>query len=184
MPCRIIIAILCLTHLRLWSAEELGDGEPKLVQEIRAELPAGWECRFEPGDNTKYVASGMPRPEFVIVVTNPKVAIESRQYPTRDLLEAMPVIPLCFYAIKRKSLVQEIIEQQKIFSRSIPIYFGETDSHIVVTSPAWVNLGNYWRESRRSIRAPVNMLLKFIRAKENQPFAQMLLSDTTDEAMK
>src|SRR5689334_5306972 len=102
MTSRIIFTILCLAPLRLLAANEIWTDEPKLVREIRAGLPEGWECRFEMGANTKYVAAGMPKPEFVIVITNPKIVIDAHQHPTRGLLETKPVIPLCFYKIAEK----------------------------------------------------------------------------------
>ena len=177
MSSRIIFALLCLAHLRLLSADELRSDEPKLVQEIRAVLPEGWECRFESGDGTKYVPVGLPKPDFVVIVANPKVVIATFQTPKHGPVEVKPIIPLCFHRIDGKPMVLETITKQRLYSWAIPVYFGETMSHIVVTSPAWVNGGRYSLESKRSIHVPVTLLQTFMPDKEDQSFAKSLLSE-------
>lgn len=180
MISRLIFVLLGLSQLRFVAANEARDDEPKIVQDIRRQLPPDWECRFEPGWDTKYVPAGLHIPYFVVVITNQKVVIHTHHHPTRGPLEKKPVIPLCFYKITEKPAVLRIIEEQRVFSWSIPTYFGETESHIVVTSPAWVNGGRYSFESRNSIRAPVTLLQTFIPDKEDQSFARTLLSDRPD----
>ena len=181
MAPRLIFALLCLAHLQLVAADEVRGREPKITEDIRDLLPAEWECHFEPGAGTKYAPAGLGRPDFVLLVTNPKLVATRWQHPKRGLIEVKPIIPLSFYPITEKASVLKTIEKQALFSWVIPAYFGETASHIVVTSPAWVNEGHYSLDSRQSIRAPLILLRTLLRdPEERSSMVKSLLSDRED----
>ena len=179
MVARFLFALLLLTQSSLWATEgAVRDEEPKIVEEIRSLLPADWECHYEPGAGTKFRPVGLPRPDFVIVVLNPKLVVHREQIPKRGLWETTPNLPLSFYPIAQKTVVLETIEKQRRYSWSTPSYFGETPSHVVVTSPAWVNQGHYSLESRRSLRPILVLLRPLIAAPDDRSsMVTMLMAD-------
>ena len=182
MIVRFLFSLLFLGHPRLSGADEaVRDKEPKIVEEIRSLLPADWECHYEPGAGTKYRPAGLPRPDFVIIVTNPKIIATHREHPKRGRIEVKPIIPLSFYPIDGRGSLLDTIEKQRDYSWAIPSYFGETMSHVVVTSPAWMNEGRYSLDSKKSIRPALILLQTIIPDPEDQSsMVKSLLSDEPD----
>jgi len=50
-----------------------------------------------------------------------------------------------------KADVMKTIEKEQSYSWNIPIYFGETEEFVVVTSPAYVNGGLFTLEARKAL---------------------------------
>ena len=84
-----------------------------------------------------------------------------------------PVIPLYLYAIADKAHVQEVIQEEQMFSWDIPIYFGETDEFFVVTSPAYVNHGVFTEEAKQAIRPMWDVLRRHIENKGDTSVDQL-----------
>jgi len=77
-----------------------------------------------------------------------------------------PIIPLYFYRHSEKADIMKIIEKESSLSSSIPIYFGETDEFVVVTSPAFVNGGLFTPEARHALRPMWKVLRNLIPKRE------------------
>ena len=58
---------------------------------------------------------------------------------------------LNFYNIGDKEDLQSAIEAQRIFSWCIPVYYGETESYFIVTSPCFINSGCFSEEANECI---------------------------------
>jgi hypothetical protein len=67
----------------------------------------------------------------------------------------------------------EVIEKESIYSWDIPIYFGETEKYIVVTSPAYVNYGVFSEDAKKAIRPMWQALRKRIDNKEDKTVEQL-----------
>jgi len=68
----------------------------------------------------------------------------------------------------------KVIGEQSLYSWDIPIYFGETEEYIVVTSPAYVNHGVFTEEAKNTIRPIWNALRIHIECKEDELIEQLV----------
>jgi hypothetical protein len=149
---RLTISLL-LCALPLWStlADDSTKEEPQVVRDLRAKSPGGWNCTVYQGDDVKVVPHGLGKALFQVVASNTNlsfVKFPEAPRPTRQ----SPVIPLYFYRHSEKADIMKIIERESTHSWSIPIYFGETEEFVVVTSPAFVNGGLFTPEARHALR--------------------------------
>ncbi len=71
----------------------------------------------------------------------------------------------------------KVIEKERIYSWNIPIYFGETDEFVVVTSPAYVNGGLFTLEARRGLRPMWKVLRDLIPNKEKTGVDELAAED-------
>ena len=161
----ILIALLagCVSQSRL--------GGDALISNIHGNLPDGWECTVEKTDGQKGHPHGLKEPMFRVDITNPNEIIPDRPNKKR------PSIQLYFYQIDSKPLVMKIIKEQAPHSWDIPIYFGETEEYVVVTSPSYVNHGVFTEEAKRTIRPAWKVLRKYIECKEDKSVEQLVQPD-------
>lgn len=138
--------------------------EPQVVRDIRTRLPAGWDCLVYQASDVKAVPHGLGKPVFQVVATNANLSFVESEAPR--LIKRSPVIPLYFYRHSEKADLMKIIEKESLYSWSIPIYFGETDEFLVVTSPAFVNGGVFTPEARHALRPMWRVLRELIPKKE------------------
>ncbi len=59
-----------------------------------------------------------------------------------------PSLQLYFYNVTEKQEIMEIIDQEKIYSWCVPIYFDETKKYIIATSPCYINSGIFTEEAK------------------------------------
>jgi hypothetical protein len=140
-----------------------GQTDPATVSVIK--LPTGWDCRMLQGDEVKLVPHGLKRPLFEFVASNTNVSFVKDPGSPQGIKN--PVIPLYFYRQADKAEIMKIIEKEIVFSWDIPVYFGETDDLVVVTSPAYVNGGVFTPEARRALRPMWQLLRGIIPNREN-----------------
>ncbi len=72
---------------------------------------------------------------------------------------ANPRVRLCFYDIKDQERIKAIIKTEEIYSWDIPVYFAETTDYLVITSPTYINGGNYTAEAT-ALYEPLGAALK------------------------
>jgi hypothetical protein len=159
----LVIAALC----GVCGAETMNftDVEPRILHDIRARLPRGWNCSAYQGDAVKEVPHGLDKPVFQVVASNTNLAfLLSTNAPHPKMQN--PIVPLYFYRHSEKAGIMKVIEKERIYSWNIPIYFGETDEFVVVTSPAYVNGGWFTLEARRGLRPMWKVLRDLIPNKE------------------
>jgi hypothetical protein len=139
--------------------------EPLIITQIRSHLPNDWKCTVEKQEGKKGHPHGLDEPVFRADFSNPHQTVDA---PRADGGKAPnPLIPLYFYNIHSKARVMEVIDKERIYSWDIPIYFGETEEYIVVTSPAYVNHGIFTKEAKKSLEPMWEVLRKYIKNKEN-----------------
>ncbi len=159
-----LLALLCI--VAGCTSEATSPREDALISEICGELPQGWTCTIEQENAKKGHPHGLEEPLFRTDFTNPHQAFESPFAGGRKKLN--PIIQLYFYDIASKAHVMEVIEKERIHSWDIPIYFGETEKYIVVTSPSYVNYGVFSEDAKKAIRPMWEALRKRIDNKEDK----------------
>ena len=138
--------------------------EPQIVRDIRAKLPAGWNCAFYKGKDVKLVPHGVDKPVFQVVATNTNLTFEKALLSR--VTKQNPVIPLYFYRHGEKAGLMKIIERERFGSWNTPTYFGETDEFVVVTSSGLVNAGVFTPEARHALGPMWKVLRELIPKKE------------------
>lgn len=128
---------------------EADAGVAAFVAGIRRVLPKGWQCTLieEPGKMGH--PHGLDEPLFRIDFVNPAESFETRH----------PSLRLHFHSIKDKASILKTIERERVYSWVIPVYYAETKDYLIVTSPAWINEGDYHDTPRRLV-APLDEALK------------------------
>ena len=164
-----LLALLCI--VAGCTSQATSPREDALISEICAELPQGWTCTIEQASARKGHPHGLEEPLFRTDFTNPHKAFESPFAGVRKKLN--PIIQLYFYDIASKAHVMEVIEKEREHSWDIPIYFGETEKYIVVTSPAYVNYGVFSEDAKKAIRPMWQALRKRIDNKEDETVEQL-----------
>ena len=139
--------------------------EPQIVQDIRGKLPAGWNCQAHKSNDVKVVPHGLGKPVFQVVASNTNLSFVMVTNASHRTMQS-PVIPLYFYRHSEKASIMKQIEMERLYSWSIPIYFGETHEFVVVTSPAFVNGGLFTLEARHALRPMWQVLRDLIPNKE------------------
>ena len=131
----------CMQQLILKpSTQKLGEE----IMNIGAALPQGWTYKII----TQHL-EGMPRPHglwdpiAVVNVTNPLLSFE-----VAGGVYQHPSLWLYFYNISEKHEILGIIANESIYSWCIPIYFNETRTYIIVTSPCYINGGVFTEEAQ------------------------------------
>lgn len=145
--------------------------EAQVVREIRARLPAGWNCTVYQSKDLEKVPHGLGKPEFQVVAANTNFSFVKSDVPRST--KQYPVVPLYFYRLSEKAELMKIIEKESVYSWSIPIYFGETDEFVVVTSPAFVNGGVFTPEARHALHPMWAVLRELIPNKEKTGVDEM-----------
>lgn len=138
--------------------------ETQLVRNIRGRLPDGWNCTVYRSKDIQEVPHGLGKPEFEVVAVNTNVYFLKSEVP--NLTKQNPVVPLYFYRHSEKVELMKVIEKERIYSCSIPMYFGETEKFVVVTSPAFVNGGVFTPEACHALRPAWAALQELIPNKE------------------
>jgi hypothetical protein len=124
--------------------------QPQLVRDLRAKLPAGWDCSVNRGEEVKLLLHGLGLPVFQVVIANNNISFALTP-DVPDGPKRSPVIPLYFYPQADKASVMKVIDKEQIYSWNVPVYFGETEDFVVVTSPLYVNGGCFTLEARRAL---------------------------------
>jgi hypothetical protein len=139
-----------------------------LITSIQGNLPDGWESTVEKTDGQKGHPHGLKEPVFRADYGNPNLLFGT------DRRKGMnPSIKLYFYQIDSKPNVMKVIDAEREYSWNIPIYFGETEEYVVVTSPLYVNHGVFTEEAKKTIRPMWNVLRKHIECKEDRSVEQL-----------
>jgi hypothetical protein len=148
--------------------------EPQVVRKIRAQLPAGWNCAMYQSNGVTAVPHGLGKPVFQVVTSNTNLSFSFVKFPDapRPAMQS-PIIPLYFYRHSDKVEIMKIIERESMYSWSIPIYFGETDEFVVLTSLAFVNSGVFTQEARHALRPMWKVLRDLIPKKERSLVDEM-----------
>ena len=79
---------------------------------------------------------GLWSPVAIVNFTNPSLDFEVPGGYSQH-----PSLSLYFYNISEKQEITGTIANESVFSWCIPIYFNETHSYIIVTSPCYINGG-------------------------------------------
>jgi hypothetical protein len=146
-------------------------GEPVVISRIRKDLPNAWQCAVLHQNGEKGHPHGLKEPLFRADFSAPKQSLTPPKGDRRGNLS--PLIQLYFYNIRHRSHVLEVIEEERVYSWDIPIYFGETEDYIIVTSPPYVNHGIFTEEAKQAIRPMWNVLRKHIENKGHETVQQL-----------
>jgi hypothetical protein len=121
-------------------------------------VPEGWDCQmildhFNPDD----IPANTGDPLAIIKYTN-----TNRVFTTSEDLEVHPSLILNIYSIRQQEDLIQLIKSQQLYSWCIPAYYGETDTHFVLTSPCFINGGCFTEEANSSIEDLHKALESFI----------------------
>jgi len=119
-------------------------------------------------ENEKGHPHGLDEPIFRADFSNP-----SRTFSSHGE-KLCPLIQLYFYDIGSKTHVMQVIEKERLYSWNIPVYFGETEDYVVVTSPSFVNHGVFTEEAKKTIQPMWDVLRKHIENKEGGSVEQLV----------
>ncbi len=101
-----------------------------------------------------FIPHGLWKPVAVVNFTNPTIEFEAAVDVYRN-----PSLWLYFYGIAEKQEITKIIDQEKIYSWCVPIYFDETKKYIIVTSWCYINSGVF-TEKAKNYYSPLEKSLK------------------------
>jgi hypothetical protein len=114
---------------------------------------------------------GLGEPMMRMDLSSPEQSFPNTKGARRKTLS--PLIQLYLYNIADKPYIQEVIMKERPFSWDVPIYFGETEDYVVVTSPPYVNHGVFTEEAKKKIRPMWDALRKHIECKEDKAVEQL-----------
>lgn len=110
-------------------------------------VPEGWDCRvISDHFNPDEIPTNAGDPLVIIKYTNP-----NRVFTTGENREVHPSLILNIYPIKQKEELIILIKSQQLYSWCIPTYYGETETHFILTSPCFINGGYFNEEANKSI---------------------------------
>lgn len=108
--------------------------------------PNGWDCEIILKDFDK---NDIPKN------SKDPVAIIKYKNPNREIqlygAKANPTLILDLYPIDQKQELIELIKSQQIYSWCVPIYYGETKDYFILTSPCFINGGNFTEQADSTI---------------------------------
>ena len=145
--------------------------DPPLIGRIRQHLPKGWQCVVVKEAGKMGHPHGLREPVFRADFSRPDQTFDAFRGPQKKSLN--PGVQLYFYAIGSKADVMKVIDRERIYSWNIPIYFGETQEYLVVTSPPYVNHGVFTEEAKKAIRPMWAVLRQHIENKEDKTVDQL-----------
>jgi hypothetical protein len=131
-----------------------------MLAAIRRDLPSGWDCMAVWQDGDKGHPHGLDEPLFRMDVGSTYEVFGAGL--GRGLGSGWPLVQLFFYDIAEKPHVLNVIEAERLHSWDIPIYFGETDQYVIVTSPAYVNHGIFTDEAKKRLSPGWQVLRRHI----------------------
>lgn len=130
------------------------DSVEELLLKIQEDMPPGWTCVVVRDNGKMGHPHGLDEPEFRVDYVNKQVRFSPEN--------VNPIIPLFFYSIESKSHIMKIVAEEAMFSWAIPVYFGETEECLVITSPAYVNQGIFTEEAKNMIKPMWRVLRRYI----------------------
>ncbi len=118
-------------------------GQGKIITQNSEEMP---------------IPHGLWKPAAIVNFVNLNKEIE--YYPgVKTDKKYNPSLRLYFYNITQKQEIMEIIDQERIYSWCVPIYFDETKKYIIVTSGCYINSGIFTEEAK-NYYSPLEKSLK------------------------
>ncbi len=125
------------------SKEELIDE----ILNIGEAVPEGWNYTITQNSEETSIPHGLWKPVAIVNFTN--FNEDFGYYPgVKTDKKYNPSLLLYFYDIAEKQKIMMIIDQEKIYSWCIPIYFDETKKYIIVTSGCYINSGVFTEEAK------------------------------------
>src|ERR1035437_3976650 len=83
------------------------NAEPKVVNDLCAKLPGGWNCTVYQSNDVKVVPHGLGKPLFQVVASNTSLSVVMSTNASRPRMQS-PVIPLYFYRHSEKADLMKI----------------------------------------------------------------------------
>jgi hypothetical protein len=117
--------------------------------------PSNWTCRiYQEGFDT------LPKVEAV----EKPLAVLKFEEPTKTLtffstLTIKPSLFLYVYDVSKRDTLEKIIKKQSIFSSCIPMFYGENAKYYVITSPCYINSGDFSTQANELIK-PLHLSFK------------------------
>ena len=137
----IIIGIILISGCieKKKTTEELGDE----ISNIRKYIPENWNYTIIT-QNIEEIEKphGLWKPVAIVNFVNKKIEFNEANKTYN------PSLRLYFYNIINKKKIMNIINQEKIYSWCVPIYFDETKRYIIITSPCYINNGTFTDEAK------------------------------------
>lgn len=169
------IAYLILLAFLGGCAISSSPNENDLVSQIQRDLPPGWQCTVIQKNGEKGHPHGLGEPMIRMDLSSPDQSFPNAKGARRKTLS--PLIQLFLYHIADKPHVLEVIEKERLYSWDIPIYFGETEDYIIVTSPPYVNHGVFTEVAKQTIRPMWDVLRRHIPNKGDKSVDQLAQPD-------
>lgn len=143
----------------------IGEAAPKgwnytITQNFTGEIISanGYSKIITQNSEEMVLPHGLGEPIAIVNFVNLNEEIE--YYPdTETGKKHNPSLLLYFYNITEKQEIMKIIDQEKLYSWCIPIYYDETKKYIIVTSPCYINSGIFTDEAK-SYYSPLEKSLK------------------------
>ncbi len=125
------------------SCEKISKEDQEIIDEFISIIPAEWEGDvIRSGYTDRDTIWGAPtEPLFVIKYIKPGVPIVRS-----DGKIINPQLVLNFFDISQTQEMIDLVIAQMDFPWCITWYFGETDRYIILTSPCFINHGNFGDE--------------------------------------
>ena len=126
------------------SCEEEKTLEINNVNDFCKIKPEGWKCSVYEY-NLEWNDSLPPDYFPIATVTMTKTLDASN--PDYGLV--YPLFVFNVYEIERKDLLNELCDSLSMYSRHIPIYYGETGKFYLLTTPYQINFGDFSEKSKK-----------------------------------
>lgn len=117
------------------------------LDEFCSVIPTGWECEIiQDTFNANLIPANASTPIAIVKYIN-----LNREFSGIGDTEINPSLILDLYSIKQKEELIQFIKSQQMYSWCIPIYYGETERYFIITSPCFINCGNFTDEANTCI---------------------------------
>jgi hypothetical protein len=111
--------------------------------------PVGWDCEiYYSSSETIPIPQGVNEPKFILKFSN-----KADTFSTFYSSKTYPFMLLYVYDISQKTELQKQISNQAMFSWCIPIFYGENKTYYVITSPCYINSGNFSDDANNTINS-------------------------------
>ncbi|MBN2239099.1 MAG: hypothetical protein JW712_04945 [Dehalococcoidales bacterium] len=137
------------------------------MEGIYSALPEGWKMGLNTHEGYMSSPAGLDEPLFVLNFEDTQNYFTIPGDPTASKIS--PNLRLYFYSIEDKISIIEIIEQQEQYSWDIPQYYDEGVLYLAITSPVYINSGQYSDEAMIYYKQLEQALTDFFAARRAGP---------------
>jgi hypothetical protein len=117
--------------------------------------PSNWTCRiYQEGFDTLPKVQAVEKPLAVIKFEEP-----TKTLTFFSTLTIKPSLYLYVYDVAKRDTLEKIIKKQIIYSWCTPMFYGENAKYYVITSPCYINSGDFSTQANDLIN-PLHLSFK------------------------